>query len=219
MIPVQAAGVWSGLGALPAAPRPSVSSLAATISRGGPVCGPGTVHAWSTLDASGGAGGPGGPPISLPITHRRGEVDIANLPGPPGPDGHHDREAPRPRVPRQRPHRARSGQALLAPRHRGHVLAMRTRARAGLALRHWAPRPGCQTHTIEPRARARAVQPQRGRTTRCRHHERSTTTPGVDHAHLACRSRAVVTGVFFAGPSNPRLRLQQQNPPLNWRSR
>jgi hypothetical protein len=133
-------------------------------------------------------------------------------------EAHRDREAPRPRVHPQRQDRAVTRVSSVAARRGCALLADRGAAHTGAALRRGAPRPGGRSLDLEPCAGDREEQPLRGWTTRGGHHERANiSTAALGQAGLARGARAVVTGFFFGGWCNPRLRLQEQNPPLNWR--
>lgn len=133
-------------------------------------------------------------------------------------EAHRDREAPRPGVPRQRTPRASAGAPGLATWRRRALLAEGRAARAGSTLRRRAPRPDRWSWSSQPRARVREVQPLRGWTPRRCHHERSSrATAAFGSSSISRGARAVVSRSFFGRLRYPRLRLQEQNPPLNWR--
>lgn len=133
-------------------------------------------------------------------------------------EAHRDREAPRPGVPRERSHRACSGACSVATWHRGSMLAHGRRHRAGAPVRRGAPRPRGRARDLEPRTRDSQEQPVRGRPTWCGHHQRARrSTAPIGAPRISRGPRPVVKPSFFGYRRYPRLRLQEQNPPLNWR--
>lgn len=130
---------------------------------------------------------------------------------------HHDREAPRPGVPSQRPHRPTAGAPSLATWRRCAVLAMPARPRARLALRRGPHPPTRRARTLEPRARASVqghrVSGQPG--TRWSLCSSASTDEGCRSSSVAGLAAVVSRGVFFGGSLVPPPSALQATLPLN----
>lgn len=228
-------GQWSrqaraaGPGRRRPAPRAPRSEELRSDHACGPTGGPGAVHpvVQPRSQAGGGLVQPVHPSSTYSRARKRTErsktTGWTTWTAQTGSECHRVGQASRSRVSAQRPARSCPGASCLAARHRGSLLALRVRDRAGHALRRRSPGRGRRAQPVEPRARVRAMQPARWWSARCRAYQRAAR-PGRSRS---CASgcwpawrrgpRAVVRPGLFVGWCYPRLRLQQQLLPLNWR--